>query len=148
MGEAKRRNKQGRQLEQQLLERIAAGEFGTPGEPLRYCVVVDKSARGKDLLLTLRAMPAFAELQPVLDDPAFELWDASPLFQFAVLRSGTGRPHERVTVAAHLDKLLADALPRVLKAQRATPGTLGLLVGVNAESEPAVLQRAEALLRA
>lgn len=146
MGEAKRRNKQGRQLEQQLQERIAAGEFGPPGEPLRYCVVVDKSPRGKDLLLTLRAMPAFAELLPVLDDPAFELWEASALFEFAVLRSGAGRPHERVAVAVHIDKLLGDALPRVLKAQRATPGTLGLLVGVNAEAEPAVLQRAGALL--
>lgn len=146
MGEAKRRNKQGKQLEQQLQERIAAGEFGPPGQPLRYCLVVDKSPRGKDLLLTLRAMPAFAELLPVLDDPAFELWDASPLFQFAVLRSGAARPHERLVVAANVDKLLGDALPRVLRQQRATPGTLGLLVGTGADHEPAVLQRAAALL--
>lgn len=145
MGEAKRRNKQGKQLEQQLQERIAAGEFGPSGEPLRYCAVVDKSARGKDLLLTLRAMPAFAELLPVLDDPAFQLWEASPLFQFVVLRSGAGRPHERVAVAANADKLLGDVLPRVMKVQRTTPGTLGFLVAVDAPFEAAVLQRAALL---
>lgn len=146
MGEAKRRNKQGKQLGQQLQERIAAGEFGPPGQPLRYCMVVDKSSRARDLVQTLEAMPAFADLMPVLQDLAFDLWEASSLFEFAVLRSGAGRPHERLAVAANIDKLLGDALPRVLKLQRATPGTLGLLVGTSAEHEPAILQRAEALL--
>lgn len=143
MGEAKRRNKQGKQVEEVLLQRIQAGEFGAQGQPLSYCVVLDKSPRGKDMLQTLRAMPAFGDLLALLQDEALELWEASPLFRFIVLCAGSGKPNTRIFVAADIDKLTREALPRGLRSQKAAGTRPGLVIAVSDEFEGAIQRAAE-----
>ena len=58
MGEAKRKNKQAKQVEEGLRGRVRAGEFGKPGALDDVCVVLDKSQRAADTLKALRERSA------------------------------------------------------------------------------------------
>ncbi|WP_119157052.1 hypothetical protein [Caldimonas tepidiphila] len=136
MGEAKRRNAQARQAGDVLRRRIAAGEFGPAGQAPNYCCVLDKSARGRDMLATLRGMDEFADVRPLLENESFQFWEASSLFRFVVLCGGQGRPAERVFVAADLERLAGEALPRA--AKRLAGGAFGFVLAVADEVQAEV----------
>lgn len=138
MGEAKRRNAQAKQVGEGLKRRIAAGEFGPAGRASSYCCVLDKSARGRDMLATLRAMGGFEGLQPLLENEAFQFWEASPLFRFIVLCGGEARPVERIFVAADLERLSGEVLPRVRRRFAAPGAPFGAVVAVADEVQDAV----------
>lgn len=133
MGEAKRRKQQGQQAGEQLRQRVAAGEFGTPGRVERLCLVVDHSAAGRDLIALLRTLPEFTLLQAALVGEEWQLWDSVPIFAFAGVTVKDGEA--RAWLATDEDKLLNEALPRELR------GGVGLLAGL----EPALQERVTAI---
>ena len=133
MGEAKRKNAQIKAVQEDLRRRLDAGEFGQPAS--RYCMVVDKSPRGRELLQALRAAAdRFAGLGELLGAESMQLWEASALFRFAVLCGGEGKAHERTLLAVDVDRLLGDSLPRAL---RRVPQA-GFVVGVDTDCSAAV----------
>lgn len=139
MGEAKRKNAQLKQVQADLLRRIEAGEFGDRAHAARYCLVLDKSPAGRAALQALQAVaPRFAGLGELLAAEPMQLWEVSPLFRFVVLTGGEGKPHERSFVAADLDRLLADALPRALRRAARDAGPAGVVVGLDADCEDEV----------
>ena len=140
MGEAKRRSKLVKHAEGELQQRLAAGEFGAPGQALRYCIVVDKSQRGKDLLLSLAALPAFAGLRTLFEGESFRLWDVSALFPYLVLRSGEGQPASRTLLAPDLPKLLGETLPRAWRQAAQGGHAPGAIVAVDESRQDAVQQ--------
>lgn len=140
MGEAKRRNAQAKQVGAALRQRVAAGEFGPPGQAGDWICVIDKSAVGRELLATLRATDALAGLAPLLEDEAFRFWEASALFRFVVLCGGEGRPAERVAVAADRERLLGETLPRLRRRFAVAGRPLGTVLGVAEEDREAVRQ--------
>ncbi|MCM5680771.1 hypothetical protein M8A51_14700 [Schlegelella sp. S2-27] len=137
MGEAKRKNVQLKQVQADLQRRLDAGEFGNPCSC--YCIVLDKSARGRETLQALRGLTGrLVGLGELLDAEPMQLWEASPLFRFVALAGGDGKPHERSFVAADLDRLLADALPRALRRAARHAGPAGTVIGVDTDAEAAV----------
>lgn len=116
MGEAKRRGQQARQTGAALRARIEAGDFGSDRPATGWLFVIDRSPRGLELLRVLGTMSEFEGLRTLLAGEAVRLWEVSPLFPYLVLRGGPGTPAQRVALAAGLDRLCTDALP---KAQRA-----------------------------
>ncbi|WP_157359897.1 hypothetical protein [Caldimonas brevitalea] len=146
MGEAKRRNAMAKQVADDLRRRLDAGEFGSPGKAEHYCLVLDKSSRGRDLLATLRTLSAFAGLEPLIEAEAFRVWEASKLFRFVVLCAGEGKPDQRSLLAADLGRLLGDTLPKALR--RLPPGTppSAVLLGV-AEEDLRAIERGVAEAR-
>jgi hypothetical protein len=137
MGEAKRKNAQLKQVQGDLQRRLDAGEFGNPGS--RYCIVLDKSARGRETLQALRGLAErFAGLGELLGAEPMQLWEASSLFRFVALAGGDGKPHERSYVATDLERLLGDALPRALRRAARHAGPPGVVIGVDADAEAAV----------
>lgn len=132
MGEAKRKNKQVKQVEEALRERIRAGEFGGPGAMDHVCVVLDKSPHAADTLKALRSMPEAAALVPLLESLELQLWAASALFPFAVLAPLSASVKERVLLAASLDKL-DGILAKAFAAQAAAGKVPGVLIAVTDE---------------
>ncbi|MCW7542045.1 hypothetical protein OOT46_30065 [Aquabacterium sp. A7-Y] len=138
MGEAKRRGLQLRQLEADLRARVAAGEFGAAGQAQNYLVVIDKSARGRDLLQALRTMPEFQGLKPLFEAEPFRLWETSALFQYVLLSSGDASAEQRTTVAATTERLVAEVLPRVMRRLQSAGAAWGLVAGLADEAARAV----------
>lgn len=137
MGEAKRKNAHIKAVQDDLRRRLDAGEFGQPAA--RYCIVVDKSPRGRELLQAVRAASEhFAGLGDLLSSEAMQLWEASALFRFAVLCGGDGKPHERTFVAADVERLLGEALPRALRRASRDGGAPGVVAGVDSDCSAAV----------
>ncbi|WKB53114.1 hypothetical protein [Eleftheria terrae] len=130
MGEAKRKGQQLKVIEDSLRRRVAAGDFGGAGRTEHYCLVLDKSPRGRELLLALKRMPEFAGLQPVFEAEPYRLWEASALFEYLVLCGGSGTPHQRTLLAADTARLVGEVLPRALRQVRAGGVAAGLVLGV------------------
>jgi hypothetical protein len=116
MGEAKRRGQQARQTGDLLRARIAAGEFGSERPATGWLIVVDRSPRGLELLRVLATMSELEGLRAMLAGEAVRLWEVSPLFPYLLLRGGPGAPIQRVALAASLERLCGDALPKALRA--------------------------------
>jgi hypothetical protein len=143
MGEAKRRNAQGRQLAEGLSRRLRAGEFGPPGAAGRYLIVLDKSPNGRDTLAALRTRPELEGLPILLEAEPLRLWEASALFGFLVLIGGEGKPEQRSFLAADADRLVQNALPRARLRLKASDGPVGEVCGVDGSVRGAI----EAALR-
>ena len=130
MGEAKRRQAQGRQLAEELARRIRAGEFGPAGAGPRYLVVLDKSPSGREMLSALRGAAGFEGLPALFEAEPFRLWEVSAIFDFLVLTSGGGTPAERSFLAAGIDRLLQDVLPSARRRLGAVASPAGLVFGL------------------
>lgn len=131
MGEAKRKNQQQQQIAGGLRERVKAGAFGAPGQVREVCFIVDKSPRGRETVALLRTMPEFASLAPRLEDEALRVWDLAAVFPFALIGKGGEWPDGRSFVAATLDKLTQDVLPRALRQLKGPAKAIGCVVGVD-----------------
>lgn len=116
MGEAKRRGQQARQTGDALRARMAAGEFGNERPATGWLIVLDRSPRGLELLRVLATISEFEGLRAMLAGEAVRLWEVSPLFPYLVLRGGPGSPVQRVALAASLERLCAETLPKALRA--------------------------------
>lgn len=116
MGEAKRRGQQARQAGDALRARIEAGEFGSDRPATGWLFAIDRSPRGLELLRVLGTMSEFEGLRTLLAGEAVRLWEVSPLFPYLVLRGGAGSAAQRTLLAASVEKLCADALPRTVRA--------------------------------
>lgn len=153
MGEAKRRNAQGRQLADELRRRLHAGEFGQANAACRWLIVLDKSPSGRETLAALSAAGGFAGLPALLEAEPLRLWEVSALFEFIVLigsdgaggdGGGDGTPERRSLLAAGTDRLVHDVLPR---AWRRLGGVAGGPVGVVCGVGEAVRGRVQAALQ-
>lgn len=134
MGEAKRRGQLGRLAADHLRQRIRSGEFGGTAAQ-GYLFVLDKSPRGQELLLVLRAVAGeFPGLPEALDGESFRLWAMSAVFPFVVLRGGEGSPSRRTSLAGSLARLVDESLPQAVQALRATGAGWSVLAGL---AEPA-----------
>lgn len=142
MGEAKRKNQQQQQAARALRDRVKAGAFGAPGQVREVCFVVDKSAPGRETLALLRTLPEFAALAPRLDDEALRVWDLAAVFPYALIGQGGEWPDGRSFVAATLDKLTQDVLPRALRQFKGPSPSIGCVVGV----DPAVQAEVQAVV--
>lgn len=143
MGEAKRRNAEGRRLADELGRRLRAGDFGPAGAE-RYLLVLDKSAQGRELLARLRGAELLPGLHALLEAEPFRLWEASALFGFVVLTSGSGSPERRSLLASSLERLVEETLPRAWRRMAVSPGgPVGLICGLEAAAQ----QEVEAALR-
>ncbi|HSV68699.1 MAG TPA: hypothetical protein VLI72_01195 [Methylibium sp.] len=138
MGEAKRRGQQARQAGDALRARIAAGDFGSDRPATGWLVVLDRSPRGLELLRVLAGLSEFEGLRTMLVGEAARLWDVSPLFPYLVLRGGPGSPAQRTALAASLERLTGDALPKAVRA----------LAGERWGAELALAPQAEAAVKA
>ncbi len=134
MGEAKRRGQQARQVGDALRARIAAGEFGAERPVTGWLFVIDRSPRGLELLRLLGTMSEFEGLRTLVAGEAVRLWEVSPLFAYLVLRGGPGSPAQRVALAANLDRLCADMLPKAVRALAAERWGAELALAPQAES--------------
>ena len=143
MGEAKRKNKQARQVEEVLRERIRAGEFGEPGTLARVCVVLDKSQRAADTVKALRSMPEAAALNALTESLELQLWDASAIFPYALLVSGLGGK-DRVLLAANLDKL-DEMLSKAYTGQSTSGTSPGWLLAVADDVEGVIAEKVRKL---
>lgn len=139
MGEAKRKQAQGRQAVDGLRRRLAAGDFGPGGAAERYLLVIDKSPTGKELLGALRADPLLPGLAPLLDGAALQFWEASALFRYAVLCGGSGTADQRSLLATDLARLLQVTLPQGL-ARFAGGARPGIELAVAGEDRAAIEQ--------
>jgi hypothetical protein len=128
MGEAKRKNKQVKQVEDSLRERVRKGEFGEPGSLAHACIVLDKSQQAADTLKALRTLPESDVLAPALESLELQFWATSALFPFALLLPASASGKERVLLAASLDKL--DEMLAKAFARHAEPGKAGFLIAV------------------
>lgn len=131
MGEAKRRKAQGREVADELGRRVLAGEFGAAGAGERYLMVLDKSPRGREMLAALRGAPAFVGLPALFEAEPFRLWEVSALFDFLVLTSGDGAPAQRSFVAAGIERLLQDAVPRARRRLGTAGAPAGVVLGLD-----------------
>lgn len=131
MGEAKRRQAQGRQLADELGGRLRAGEFGAPGAGQRYLIVLDKSPNGREMLAALRAAGGLEDLPVLFEAEPFRLWEVSALFDFLVLISGEGTPAQRSFVAAGSERLLQEVLPRARRRLGAAGRPPGIVCGLD-----------------
>lgn len=149
MGEAKRKQAQGRQAVDGLRRRLAAGDFGPAGAAGRYLLVLDKSPAGTELLAALRADPLLPGLAPLLDGEALAFWQASALFRFVVLCGGAGTADQRTLLAADLPRLLQTTLPRALArfAADARPGVELAVAGADRAAIERLLGSAEPAAR-
>ncbi len=143
MGEAKRKKIQGRQIADQLRERIAQGEFGPPHAARDYCLVLDKSAHGLALLQALRDGVGLDGVPELLATDALRFWTSSALLPFVVMRAGSGPAERRVQLAADAARLLALLGPQL--AQGAASRERGLVLAID-ESADDSLRRALAKL--
>lgn len=117
MGEAKRRGQVGRLAAEQLRQRVRAGEFGPPGSAVGYLVVLDKSPPGQEMLAVLKAVAGdFPGLAEALEGETFRLWSMSAVFPFVVLHGGQGAATQRTLLAGDLGRMVAETLPRAVKA--------------------------------
>ncbi|MBA3596261.1 MAG: hypothetical protein H0W40_02650 [Methylibium sp.] len=139
MGEAKRRQAQGQQLAGELGRRLRAGEFGPVGTARLYLIVLDKSPNGRETLATLRSTAGLEGLPALFDAEPFRLWEASALFEFLVLIGGDGTPEQRSLVAAGVERLVQDVLPRAWRRLGAADGSVGLVCGLEEAVRGAVL---------
>ena len=144
MGEAKRKNKQARKVEDVLRERIRAGEFGEPGTLARFCVVLDKSQRAADTVKALRSLPEATAIQALMESLELQLWDASSIFPYALLVSGGGGAKDRVLLAANLDKL-EEMLSKAYAGQSSASTSPGLLLAVADEVEGVIQEKVRKL---
>ncbi|MEN9544750.1 MAG: hypothetical protein RLZZ598_1583 [Pseudomonadota bacterium] len=140
MGEAKRRNRQGAQTVGELQQRIDSGEFGAPGSVSHWCVVLDRSARGRSILLALRQGGRFPGLEPLFEGAPFRFWKASSLFGFVVLCSGQGSPERLTLLAADPAKLLQSALPTALARAGSAQQRAGVVLALDEAIEAKVRQ--------
>lgn len=131
MGEAKRRQTQGRQLADELRNRVRAGEFGPASAGHRYLIVLDKSPNGREMLAALRGSSVLEGLPALFEAEPFRLWEVSALFDFLVLTSGDGAPAQRSFVAAGIERLLQDVLPRARRRLGAGGSPAGLVFGLD-----------------
>lgn len=142
MGEAKRKGRQGQQALVVLRERIAAGEFGPPEAPAAYVVVLDKSVTARGLLLALQQAAVLPDVATLAAGEAMRVWEASPLFPYAVLCGGPGTADRRTLLAADLDRLTAQVLPQARQRVQAALGRApGVLLALEDDAARAVLAR-------
>ena len=148
MGEAKRRHREGAQVVGSLQQRIERGEFGIgSGRATHWCIVLDRSPRGRSVLLALRQGGLFDGLEPLFEGEAYRFWDASTLFEYVVLCSGEGGADRRTLLAADAEKLLRQALPTALSRAARSPPRPGVLLAVAEASEPRLQPAIDNLLR-
>lgn len=140
MGEAKRRNRQGAQAVGELQARIDGGEFGAAGVVSHWCVVLDRSPRGRSILLALRQGGRFPGLEPLFEAEPFRFWEASSLFDFVVLCSGEGSADRRTQLAADEAKLLKTALPTALARAGSAQQRAGVVFALDEATEAKVQQ--------
>lgn len=146
MGEAKRRNQQGRQVVEAVRRRVAAGEFGPRSDA--YVLVLDRSPAARELLGLLAAGSVLANLAPLADAEPLRLWEASALFRYALLCGGGGTAERRSLLAVDLSRLIGEALPKALARVRADTGrAAGVLLAID-EADRAAVERALADLKA
>lgn len=143
MGEAKRRQAQGRQLAGELGRRMRAGEFGAPGSGQCYLIVLDKSPSGREMLAALRAAGGLEGLPALFEAEPFRLWEVSALFDYLVLSSGEGTPAQRSFVAAGTERLLRDALPRARRRLGSAGRPPGIVCGLDEAVRGTVLAALE-----
>lgn len=129
MGEAKRRHAQGQRFAAELARHLQAGGFGAAGAE-RYLIVLDKSPSGREALAALRASLGPAGLAALLAAEPCRLWEASALFEFIVLRSGSGTPEARSLLAAASERLLHEALPRACRELAGGGEPVGIVCGL------------------
>lgn len=135
MGEAKRRKALGGQVESDLRRRLEQGDFGAPGACAACCIVVDRSVAGRDLLRVLRQSSGWGALHAVLEGEDLALWQASPLFAYAVVAGGNRVAAPRVWLAADQGRLLGSALPQALAV---LPRPFGSVLAVEGAAQAAV----------
>lgn len=140
MGEAKRRNRQGAQALGELQKRIDDGEFGAAGIVSHWCVVLDRSPRGRSLLLALRQGGRFPGLEPLFEAEPFRFWEASSLFGFVVLCSGKGSAERLTLLAADEARLLTTALPTALARAGSAQRRPGVVLALDEALEARVQQ--------
>ena len=113
MGEAKRRKYQSQQQGQVYDQRLDAGDFGEKGQLQNWVLVFDKSSAAQTCLNALKTIPAFKPVFDIMLGEAFQVWNVSPLFQYVIVCSGEGSKDARTFVAANLDILKQQVLPKV-----------------------------------
>lgn len=137
MGEAKRRNQQGRQVVDAIRRRAADGEFGPRSDA--YVLVLDRSPAARELLGLLVAGGVLANLAPLADAEPLRLWEASALFHYALLCGGAGSAERRSLLAVDLGRLIGEALPKALARVRADTGrAAGVLLAIDEADRAAV----------